>query len=212
MISNCPLLGDAAEVLRAFPDFKIKPLFRAAAEMKKQNVVLLVEAEENLILASSVIDEMLDDFCVKEFGPISAATRRLPTAIYRAMPGRPMAELFVQIAKEIYGQAMDLEEGQWTAERFNEVVRPVYINKPAVSGAKELFRFFKNYGLPVYVLTELAPDLVKEALAHKGMSVIYDAVYGAPEAKEENIKKILEKHPEATLCTDIIDELRRTCQ
>lgn len=157
------------------------------------NFIVLADNDGTIRDTNDVKDKCLDQFCVREFGKFSLLFTK-PTEIHRRMHGRPMAEIFVQIAMEVYGQVLSLEEGQWMTERLNEYIKPEYVSRPVYEGAREFYLALKNMGLPMYILTGMEEDLVKEGLNKNNMDGIFDEVLGAPRTKEENIRMVLERH------------------
>ena len=154
--------------------------------------VLLIDNDGTIRNTNSVKDECLNGFCVAEFGEIR--TELLPTQIHRRMHGRPMAEIFVAIADEIYGKTITLDEGQQVTMRLNEYIRPEYVSRPVFEGAKDFLRVIKAM-IPVYILTGMEEDLVDEGLKVHDLGRYYDGVLGAPKTKEENIRSIMDQYP-----------------
>ena len=168
--------------------------------MKKlfKNFIVLADNDGTIRDTNGVKDQCLDAFCVKEFGTLSSSNV-LPTEIHRQMHGRPMAEIFIEIAAKIYGKKISLSEGQQITERLNLYIRPEYISRPVYKGALEFYTTLKDMGLPMYILTGMEPDLVAEGLDKHNMGDIFDAILGAPKTKEENIKMILSYHKGAKI-------------
>lgn len=163
-----------------------------------KNFIVLADNDGTIRDTNSVKDKCLNAFCVQEFGalPISC---ELPTAIHRKMHGRPMNEIFVEIAQQVYGQTISLEEGQMITDKLNLYIRPEYVSRPVFAGAKEFYSALKAMGLPMYVLTGMETDLVAEGLDKNGMSGIFDDILGAPKTKEENIRLVLQQHQGARI-------------
>ena len=156
--------------------------------------IVLADHDGTIGKTNTVKHDCLDEFCTKEFGVIPTSSL-LPTDIHLRMHGRPMREIFVVIAKEIYGKKITLDEGQEITLKLNKYIRPEYVSRPAYPGAKEFFLELKKIGLPLYILTGMEEDLVNECLENNGLREIFDDVLGAPKTKEQNIEEILKKHP-----------------
>ena len=163
--------------------------------MDLKNFVVLANNDGTIRDTNSVKDACLNAFCEKEFGRIPENSSVLPTDIHRRMHGRPMNEIFVAIATEIYHKALSLDEGQEVTLRLNEYIKPEYVSRPVFNGAKSFYLKLKQMGLPMYILTGMEEDLVKEGLDNNGMGGIFQEILGAPKTKEQNIAKILEMHP-----------------
>lgn len=126
-------------------------------------------------------------------------TELFVTPIVSKMHGRPMNEIFVEIARQVYGQTISLEEGQRITDKLNLYIRPEYVSRPVFNGAKEFYSALKAMGLPMYILTGMETDLVAEGLKKNGMSGIFDDILGAPKTKEENIQFLLQQHKGAKI-------------
>lgn len=179
--------------------------------MKKTNFIVLADNDGTIRDTNGVKDAMLNDFCVAEFGEMPKE-KNLPTEIHRQMHGRPMNEIFVEIALSIYGKEISLEEGQEITERLNEFIKPEYVSRPVYSGAVEFFRKLKDMGIPLYILTGMEPDMVQAGLDNFGMQDLFIDVLGAPKTKEQNIAEVLEKYPGASIIAmgDAMSEYRAT--
>lgn len=176
-----------------------------------KNFIVLADNDGTIRDTNSVKDQCLDAFCVEEFGKFSS-DNLLPTQIHRRMHGRPMAEIFVEIASQIYGKNISLSEGQEITERLNLYIRPEYISRPVFDGAIEFYSALKDMGLPMYILTGMEPDLVLEGLEKNGMKGLFDGVLGAPKSKEKNIAELLSRHKGARILAmgDALAEYKAT--
>lgn len=176
-----------------------------------KNFIVLADNDGTIRDTNSVKDQCLDAFCVEEFGKFSS-DNLLPTQIHRQMHGRPMAEIFVEIASQIYGKNISLSEGQEITERLNLYIRPEYISRPVFDGAIEFYSALKDMGLPMYILTGMEPDLVLEGLEKNGMKGLFDGVLGAPKSKEKNIAELLSRHKGARILAmgDALAEYKAT--
>ena len=163
--------------------------------MDIKNFLVLADNDGTIRNTNSVKDCCLNSFCKQQFGKFPKGTSLLPTDIHRRMHGRPMGEIFVAIAMEVYGKKINLNDGEAITQRLNDFIRPEYISRPVFEGAKEFYATLKNMGLPMYILTGMEDDLVREGLERNGMGGIFQEILGAPHTKEENIQYILEKHP-----------------
>lgn len=161
--------------------------------MDLSKFIVFADNNGTILDTNGVKDAMLDEFCTSIFG--NAKTSILPTEIHRRMHGRPMAEIFVAIASEIYNTSISLEEGQQITESLNEYIKPEYISRRVFPGAEEFFLKLKSKDVPLYILTGMECDLVSEGLEKHGMRGIFDGILGAPKTKEENIEDILKKYP-----------------
>lgn len=179
--------------------------------MKKKQYIVLADNDGTIRDTNGVKDAMLNDFCVAEFGQIPK-DKELPTEIHRKMHGRPMNEIFVEIASTIYGKEISLDEGQMITERLNNFIKPEYVSRPVYPGAKEFFQRLKELGIPLYILTGMEPDMVQSGLENFRMQDLFLDVLGAPKTKEQNIAEVLEKHPGATIIAmgDAMSEYRAT--
>lgn len=179
--------------------------------MKKKQYIVLADNDGTIRDTNGVKDAMLNDFCVAEFGQIPK-DQELPTEIHRKMHGRPMNEIFVEIASTIYGKEISLDEGQMITERLNNFIKPEYVSRPVYPGAKEFFQRLKELGIPLYILTGMEPDMVQSGLENFRMQDLFLDVLGAPKTKEQNIAEVLEKHPGATIIAmgDAMSEYRAT--
>ena len=179
--------------------------------LKNLNFVVLADNDGTVRDTNSVKDACLNEFCEQEFGPLQMATI-LPTDIHRRMHGRPMNEIFVAIAAEIYGKSISLDEGQEITLRLNEFIKPEYVGRKAYEGAKEFYSALKAMGIPMYILTGMEEDLVLEGLEKNGLGGIFEEILGAPKTKEENIQYVLEKHPGCRILAmgDAMAEYRAT--
>ena len=63
-----------------------------------QNFIVLADNDGTIRDTNGVKDSCLNAFCAQEFGTAPVSTI-LPTAIHRHMHGRPMNEIFVEIAR-----------------------------------------------------------------------------------------------------------------
>lgn len=179
--------------------------------MKKKQYIVLADNDGTIRDTNGVKDAMLNDFCVAEFGQVPK-DKELPTEIHRKMHGRPMNEIFVEIASTIYGKEISLDEGQMITERLNNFIKPEYVSRPVYPGAKEFFQRLKELGIPLYILTGMEPDMVQSGLENFRMQDLFLDVLGAPKTKEQNIAEVLEKHPGATIIAmgDAMSEYRAT--
>lgn len=173
--------------------------------------IVLADNDGTIRDTNGVKDAMLDAFCVNEFGE-QPVEKELPTVIHRRMHGRPMNEIFVEIASIIYGKKISLDEGQEITERLNQFIKPEYVSRPVYSGAVEFFKKLKEIGIPLYILTGMEPDMVQAGLDNFGMNDLFIDVLGAPKTKEQNIAEVLEKHPGATIIAmgDALSEYKAT--
>ena len=180
--------------------------------LKNLRIIVLADNDGTIRNTNSVKDACLDAFCEKEFGSIPDSFPTLPTDIHRRMHGRPMNEIFVAIAAEIYGKSISLDEGQEITLRLNEYIRPEYVGRKAYEGAKEFYSALKAMGIPMYILTGMEDDLVREGLEKNGMGGIFEEILGAPRTKEENIQYVLKKHPGCRILAmgDAMAEYRAT--
>lgn len=156
--------------------------------------VVLADNDGTIRDTNGVKDAMLNEFCQELFGKNDSSSV-LPTEIHRRMHGRPMAEIFVAIAAEVYQKTISLSNGQEITEKLNEYIRSEYISRPVFPGAREFYTELRNMGLPMFILTGMETDLVSEGLEKNGMKGIFEDILGAPATKEENIKNVLEKYP-----------------
>lgn len=177
--------------------------------MKKY--IVLADNDGTIRDTNGVKDAMLNDFCVAEFGQITK-DKELPTEIHRKMHGRPMNEIFVEIASTIYGKEISLDEGQMITERLNNFIKPEYVSRPVYPGAKEFYQKLKEMGIPLYILTGMEPDMVQDGLNYFNMQNMFLDVLGAPKTKEQNIAEVLEKHPGAKIIAmgDAMSEYKAT--
>lgn len=60
--------------------------------------------------------EKIDDFCKKEFGVLPTSGKK-PGEIYHSSTA-PLEERFMQISKEVYGQACNKEDAGYMVARF----------------------------------------------------------------------------------------------
>lgn len=147
---------------------------------------------------NGVKDAMLNDFCIAWFGKLPDKCI-LPTEIHRAMHGRPMNEIFVEIARAIYNIEISLDEGQVITEQLNDYIRAEYVSRPVYKGVREFFEKLKNMGIPLYVLTGMEPDMVYEGLIAHGLDDLFIETLGAPATKEHNVEQILKQYPDAKI-------------
>ena len=175
------------------------------------NYIVLADNDGTIRDTNGVKDAMLNDFCVAEFGEMPSG-KQLPTEIHRQMHGRPMNEIFVEIARSIYAKEISLEEGQRVTERLNDFIRPEYVSRPVYDGAKEFYQKLKEMGIPLYILTGMEPDMVQDGLNYFNMQNMFLDVLGAPKTKEQNIAEVLEKHPGAKIIAmgDAMSEYKAT--
>ncbi len=166
--------------------------------MKTNNFIVLADNDGTIRNTNGVKDACLDAFCVKELGALKA-DNPLPTSIHRRMHGRPMAEIFVAIAAEVYGLHISEAEGFRLTERLNEYIKPAYIAGEVFSGALEFYTRLKNLGIPLYILTGMEEDMVFQGLEYHGLDKLFEGILGAPKTKEENIENILKKYPNAKI-------------
>lgn len=165
--------------------------------MKLNEMIVLADNDGTIRDTNNVKDKCLDVFCSLEFG--QSLSELLPTELHRQMHGRPMAEIFVEIAAQIYGKNISFAAGQEITDRLNLYIRPEYVSRPVYEGAVEFYSTLKEMGLPMYILTGMEPDLVAEGLEKNGMAGIFDGILGAPKSKEENIADILAQHKGARI-------------
>lgn len=179
--------------------------------MDIKNFIVLADNDGTIRDTNSVKDACLNGFCEKEFGRIPENSI-LPTAIHRRMHGRPMNEIFVAIAAEVYHKTLSLDEGQDVTLRLNEYIKPEYVSRPVFDGAKAFYLKLKEMGLPMYILTGMEEDLVEEGLKKNGMGGIFEAILGAPKTKEQNIEEVIKKHPGCRILAmgDAMSEYRAT--
>lgn len=156
--------------------------------------IVLADNDGTIRDTNSVKDDCLNDFCNVEFGK-AINSDVLPTELHRKMHGRPMAEIFVEIAKVVYARIITLDEGQAVTERLNEFIKDEYVGRRVYEGAEKFYRDLKAMGCPMFILTGMEPDLVQAGLEHHGLGDVFEDILGAPKTKEENIKNILDKYP-----------------
>lgn len=173
--------------------YKIQTIMETALANVLRNFIVLADNDGTIRDTNNVKDKCLNDFCTREIGPMLQSCV-LPTEIHRQLHGKPMSEIFVEIAKKCYEKTISLEEGQELTKRLNLYIRPEYISRPVYNGAIEFYSALKNMGLPMYILTGMEPDLVEEGLNANGMKGIFDGILGAPKNKRENIAEILASH------------------
>jgi len=180
--------------------------------MDLKNFIVLADNDGTIRNTNSVKDSCLNGFCEKEFGRIPENASVLPTDIHRRMHGRPMNEIFVAIAAEIYHKTLSLDEGQDVTLRLNEYIKPEYVSRPVYDGAKMFYLKLKEMGLPMYILTGMEEDLVAEGLEKNGMGNIFEGILGAPKTKEQNIEEVLKKHPRCRILAmgDAMSEYKAT--
>ena len=166
--------------------------------MEKMKYVALVDNDGTVRDTNGVKDAMLNDFCVTVFGELPK-NKALPTEIHRVMHGRPMNEIFVEIASSIYGKSISLEDGQVITEMLNDYIRAEYVARPVFKGVREFFEKLKAMGIPLYILTGMEPDMVDEGLVAHGLDDLFIETLGAPTTKEANVEQVLKKYPGAKI-------------
>ncbi len=166
--------------------------------MKRIKYIVMADNDGTLRDTNGVKDAMLNDFCIAWFGKLPKK-RTLPTEIHRAMHGRPMNEIFVEIARAIYDIEISLDEGQVITEQLNDYIRAEYVSRPVYKGVREFFEKLKNMGIPLYVLTGMEPDMVDEGLKAHGLDDLFIETLGAPATKEYNVEQILKQYPDARI-------------
>lgn len=173
--------------------------------------IALVDNDGTLRDTNGVKDAMLNSFCVAVFGKLPSGSI-LPTEIHRAMHGRPMNEIFVEIALAIYGKSITLEEGQVITEKLNDFIKDEYVSRPVYPGVRAFFEKLKNMGIPLFVLTGMEPEMVDVGLVAHGLDDLFIKTLGAPTTKEENVEQILKLYPDAKIIAfgDAISEYRVT--
>ncbi len=173
--------------------------------------IALVDNDGTLRDTNSVKDAMLNSFCVAVFGELPSDAI-LPTEIHRAMHGRPMSQIFVEIAHSIYGKSISLEDGQNITERLNDFIREEYVSRPVFKGVREFFEKLKAMGIHLYILTGMEPDMVDEGLVAHGLDDLFIATLGAPTTKEANVEQVLKQYPGAKILAfgDAMSEYRVT--
>lgn len=179
--------------------------------MKDIKFVVLADNDGTIRDTNSVKDVLLDRFCVTEFGSIPS-DKESPNSIHRKMHGRPMGEIFVEIARIIYAKEISLKEGEEITNRLNDFIRPEYVSRPVYPGAKEFFERLRSMGIPLYILTGMEPDMVQAGLEKHGMQDLFLDILGAPKTKEQNIAEVMKKYPGATIIAlgDAMSEYKAT--
>lgn len=164
----------------------------------KHKFIVAADNDGTLRDTNNVKDAKLNAFCIETFGALSS-DKVLPTQIHRAMLGRPMAEIFVEIARTVYGKTISLTEGQLITENLNNYIRDEYVSRPVFPGVREFFDKLKAMGIPMYILTGMEPDMVDDGLKAHGLDDLFIETLGAPATKEQNVDYLLKKHPEARI-------------
>ncbi len=159
--------------------------------LKDYHVIVLADADGTITDTNVVKDIDLGNFCRKEFN--SDLGDDAYNHIHHEMHGKPMAEIFVEIAKRLHGTDISFDKGQEITDRLNEFIKPTYFSRPVYEGAKEFYAELKNDGATLYILTGMETDIVSQNFDKKEMSHMFKGVYGAPKNKAENIKEILKK-------------------
>ena len=164
----------------------------------KVKYIVMADNDGTLRDTNGVKDAMLNAFCIAKFGKLPKS-KILPTEIHRAMHGRPMNEIFVEIARAIYDIEISLDEGQAITEQLNDYIRAEYVSRPVYKGVREFFEKLKNMGIPLYILTGMEPDMVDEGLKAHGLDDLFIETLGAPATKEHNVEQILKQYPDARI-------------
>lgn len=175
------------------------------------NYIILADNDGTIRDTNHVKDECLNDFCINIWGEMNENSE-LPTSIHRRMHGRPMGEIFVEIAKKCYNRDISLTDGENITSKLNDFIRPEYVKKRVYDGAKEFYNILKDIGCPMYILTGMEYDMVSDGLNYHNMGEIFEDILGAPKTKEQNIKEVLQLHPGRHILAmgDAISEFRAT--
>ncbi len=175
---------------------------------QQNNIVGLFDHDGSICDTNGVKDELLGSFCRKYWGgQINDCNYN---EIHRGLHGRPMAEIFVAIAKELHFQNISLEKGQVLSDELNEFIKPLYLAKPMYEGANEFYTLLNNMGVDQYILTGMEVPIVTQSLEIKKICNLFKGVLGAPETKEQNIKNVIKEGQIILAIGDAMSEYKET--
>jgi len=120
----------------------------------------------------------------------SADARRAIMDYHLAHAGVSRYDKFRYFYKEILKRPLSEKEFAWLCERFSALAAGNVIKAPYVKGAREfLDGFHKRYAL--YVVSATPREEIAGIVKRRGMSGYFRAVYGAPDAKKDVVKKVI---------------------